>query len=109
MSERSCYPDKAPVVDALLDTLSHPIRREVIYYFERTNGVGDASVTDIVRRLDDRMPPETDEQLRLGLVHTHLPKLESRGWLEYNPDTDSVTYLGHDSAKQLLSEVHAIF
>jgi len=109
MSTNACYPDKAPVVNDLLDTLCHPVRREVVYYFEQTTESDGAAFDALVGRLDERMPSETDEQLRITLRHTHLPKLENRGWLEYDSDTDHIVYHGHDTAEQLLGEVHDIF
>ena len=55
------------------------------------------------------MPSETDDQLRITLPHTHLSKLEQRGWLQYDSETDQIVYRGHQTAKQLLCEVHEIF
>lgn len=109
MSTKACYPDKAPIVNDLLETLCHPVRREIIYYFEQTVESEDAALDELVGRLVERMPSQTDEQLRVTLRHRHLPKLADRGWVEYDPDTGQVVYTGHETAKQLLNEVHAIF
>lgn len=109
MSGSTCYPDRAAILNTLFDTLSHPIRREIIYYFEQTAEREDVSLANLVANIDERMPSATGDQLRLELVHTHLPKLEARDWLEYNPDTGRIRYDGHDRAKRLLGEVHAVF
>ena len=102
-------PDQGPVVDDLLQTLCHRVRREVIRYFEESTERGDATLPELVAHLDERLPAETEERLRIKLTHTHLPKLEKRGWLDYDPDTGHIVYNGHDAAKQLLSELHALF
>jgi len=109
MSPKSCYPDKAPVADQLLDTLCHAARREVIHYFENCSGSETASLADLVERLTSRMPSATDQSIRVELSHVHLPKLSRRGWLDYDSDTGHIEYHGHTDAKQLLGELRAVF
>ena len=109
MSAAPGYPDESQTVDTLLDTLCHPVRREVIYYFERVAEDEHTDLSALVQQLEARLSSETDEQIRLKLAHSHLPKLAQRGWLEHDADTGDIRYHGHDSAKRLLRDVHDIF
>lgn len=109
MPSTACYPEKAPKVDALLDTLSHHIRREVILYFESRSDRTAATREEVVSHLDERIPEETPETLELKLTHSHLPKLAERGWLAYDSRSGKVRYLGHDRARRWLEQVVDVF
>lgn len=109
MSSQPCYPEKASVVDTLLDTLAHNVRREVIYYFEQCTGAETVAFAELVRHIDDRTPGQDSDGLEIELVHSHLPKLAERDWLEYDRQSGEIRYYGHDCAKQLTREVHEIF
>jgi hypothetical protein len=109
MPSESCYPEKAPAVDQLLETLCHAVRREIIHYFENVSESETASLTELTARLTSRIPSATDESVRVGLRHVHLPKLSRRGWLDYDSDADHVEYHGNGDARPLLGEVRAVF
>ncbi|MFD1644358.1 DUF7344 domain-containing protein [Haloarchaeobius litoreus] len=109
MSLESCYPDKSPAIDDLLDVLCDNLRRETIHYFENCTEERTATVDELVAHIDDRVPAPPREQLRIQLRHVHLPKLSDRGWLDFDADTGRVRYRGNDQAGQLTREVHEIF
>lgn len=95
--------------DELLKTLAHPLRREVIHYFEARGEKRSAALDDLAVHLDRRFPAKDHDQLRATLYQVHLPMLHSRGWLVFDPETASVTYEGRREARSLLSEVKEIF
>lgn len=105
----SCYPDKAPMVDQLLDTLSDNLQRELIHYFENVTTDEIASLDEVVAHIDQRVPGTNPENLRTTLHHAHLPKLTGRGWIEYDSRSGDIRYRGHDAAEELLREVAEVF
>lgn len=109
MSSYRCYPGKAPKVNRLLDTLSDDIRRELIHFFENFAPDDAASLEKIVSHIEGRVPTVDDAELRIALRHTHLPRLEERGWIEFDDRTGDVRYHGHEQAEELLGELTAIF
>ena len=109
MAIDECYPEKRERADELLTTLANPIRREIVYYFENYIEEPDASLEELTNHLADRLPTESQENLMLTLPQTHLSKLQSRGWLSYDTQTEEITYYGSEKAKQLLTEVRDMF
>jgi hypothetical protein len=81
-------------VDTLFDLLSHPGRRYVLTYLLQSEGYATCSelVDHVVAVSDHTM---TDRQFRKRLTseltHTHLPKLEDRGLIEYNTERQIVS------------------
>lgn len=108
-SEERASSHGTPETDDLLKTLAHPIRREVIHYFESRGGEGSAALDELVSHIERRMPAKDHDQLRAALYQVHLPMLHSRGWVVFDTETASVTYEGHQGARRLLSEVTDIF
>jgi hypothetical protein len=109
MPSGNCYPDKAPLVDDLLETLCDNLRREVVYYFEAHSETETATLDALVAHLEDRVPSADAERLEVQLHHYHLPKLAEDGWLEYDSRLGDVRYRGHEQAKHLLGEIHDVF
>lgn len=109
MSPSRCYPEKAPEADQLLDTLSHPIRREVVYYFERFATDDTASIDDLSAHVEEQVPLTDLSGIRHALHHAHLPKLAERDWLDYDARSGDVRYYGHEDAAELLSELADVF
>lgn len=109
MSPCRCYSEKAPEVDELLDTLSHPIRREVIYYFEHFATDNTASMDDLAAHIEGQASSVDGSELREGLHHAHLPKLTERGWLDYDTRSNDIRYYGHDDAAEFLSQLADVF
>lgn len=95
---RSVTQPQLPQIDrpAARAIVSHHHRRALVCYLERGDTV---SVAEATRRLatrdrqsaeDDSVEP-TRQQLRLELVHDHLPRLDDHDVLEYDPGANEVT------------------
>lgn len=97
-----------PDVDNLLQTLSNPIRRETIRYFEN-HPVETSSIEDLVAHLETQHPSKAGDELWRTLYQVHLPNLESDGWLAFDSGRETVSYHGQEDAMELLREVCAIF
>ncbi|AQL43237.1 hypothetical protein BV210_11135 [Halorientalis sp. IM1011] len=67
------------------------------------------SVSTVLSHLDDETSGHDANQLDIQLVHTHLPKLDRRGWIDYDAQRGSIRYHGHDSAHRHLSDLCAMF
>ncbi|MBV0925048.1 hypothetical protein KTS45_12655 [Halomicroarcula limicola] len=109
MSSQSCYPDKAPRVSQLLDVLSDSIRREIVHFFENYADSRTVSFDELVSHIESRMPEKGKEELAVGLVHTHLPKLDHAGWLDHDYRTDEIRYHGHENAEEWLRDLCDVF
>ncbi|WP_232703546.1 DUF7344 domain-containing protein [Halobacterium wangiae] len=109
MAHSECYPDKAPRVNTLLETLSSPHRRELIHYFESSPQTDGDSLDALVSHLDTRMPSTTPTNLETVLHHTHLPKLEEEGWIEYDPREEWIQYHGNEDVESILIELARVF
>lgn len=108
MSPQPGASEAVAAVDDLLDTLRHPMRRVTIRYFER-RAQPVASLDELVAHVTESRRSGSSDEVRIQLVHNHLPKLADRGWLEYDPGSWEIRYHGHERADELLDEVHAIF
>lgn len=109
MASAECYPEKAPKVNELMDTLCHHLRRELIFYFEHCIESDSASLDEAIAHVNARVSGTTAEELRISLVHSHIPKLQERGWIDYDPRTGDMQYHGHTSADEWLNEVRRMF
>lgn len=109
MSSADCYPDKAPRVDQLLDTLCNTLRREIIHFFESDLKGDTASLDEVVTYIDRRVPGTTPAELEIALHHAHLPKLENRSWIDYDSRMGDIHYHGKGDAEQYLAELTAVF
>ncbi|WP_135821071.1 DUF7344 domain-containing protein [Halostella litorea] len=109
MPSQSCYPEKAPAIDKLLDTLSNHLRRQVIDYFENHTQSRTASLDELVVYVERQVPSEGHEQLKLNLIHVHLPELAERGWIDYDRQDYQIHYNGHENADRWLREVRSVF
>lgn len=108
MSPCSDASEAVPAIDDLLDTLRHPMRRVTIRYFERrTTPV--APLDELVAHVTEARRAYSSDEVRIQLVHKHLPKLADREWLEYDRESWEIRYHGHEAAGQLLDEVRTIF
>lgn len=109
MSPQACYPDKAPEINTLCDTLGHHLRRELIYYFEECTDAESATYDELLTHLHNRLPDANQVRLKCNLVHKHLPKLADRDWISYDPRSEEIRYYGHETAAPLLRDLHAVF
>ena len=98
----------ASEIDTLLETLSHPLRREIIRYFENCAETETAALEDLLGHIEQEVQSETREQTKIQLVHQHLPKLSETEWLEYDPGADAVQYYGKDEAKQAIEDIQQL-
>lgn len=96
-------------VDELLQTLSHSARREIIRYFENQPAGTTATVAELVTHIKGRDSTKTADGLWKTLYQVHLPTLQSRGWLELDTESETVSYHGHEKAEQLLGDMHDMF
>jgi DNA-binding transcriptional ArsR family regulator len=81
-------------VSELFDLLSHPGRRYILTYLLQSEGyVTCSELTDHVVAVSDHTM--TDRQFRkrvtAELTHSHLPKLEQRGLIDYNTERQIVS------------------
>lgn len=102
-------PEESLAVNNLLDTLSHHVRREVIFYFEQTTTDTTATLDELIKHVEPEVPLTTREELRVSLPHAHLPLLEARGWLEYDTQSEAIQYHNRDDDAEYLSELTSIF
>jgi hypothetical protein len=72
--------------------LAVPVRRQICYYLREPNQHV-ASVDELVEHVDsENETPDSREQIRVVLVHTHLPKLANYGVIEYDSRSKMVRY-----------------
>jgi len=77
----------APDMDAMLDVLANRYRRRVLVALLRHNPQDDD---------DPQIPEDVDhdsedlESLMIHMRHTHLPKLEVYGFIEWDQETNTV-------------------
>lgn len=109
MSTAECYPDKAPEANEVLDILSHHLRREIIYFFEKSVEGDTTNLDELSDHIVSRIPESDRAHLATKLLHLHLPKLRDGGWLEFDRRSGSIRYHGHESATELLTDVLGIF
>lgn len=109
MATQPCYPTKAPEIDDVLDVLGHYLRRELIDYFENQTDDQIASFDELFAHIDRRVPHETGDSLGLQLRHTHLPRLDAHGWVDYDTRREEIHYHGHDRVETWLTELHGVF
>lgn len=109
MSRAGYHPHKVHQVDEVLRTLSDPIRRETIHYFENHIDETTAPLEELVAHIERRIPSRTSDALWKTLYQVHLPALQSKGWLEFDTERKIITYHGDDGAERLLREVHGMF
>lgn len=103
------YTDEVPSVNPLLGTLSHSYRRELIYYFESRPQTDADSLATIVSHIDERLSATSRSEVETALHHTHLPKLEERGWIDYDPRAQTIRYHGKSGVAARLSALAAVF
>lgn len=109
MSSSGCYPEKSPQINRLLDTLADNIRRELIYYFENFTSDETASLDAVATHIERRVPSKNQSELRYSLHHSHLPKLEENGWIDYDNRTNDIRYHGHEQVVPLLGDLIDVF
>jgi hypothetical protein len=95
-------------VDDVLEVLRHPIRREIVSYFEGANSPTTATIEELAARLDAEVEDHSSEELTVILYQIHLPKLQSYGWVSVDQEKH-VRYHGDDGAEQVLQRLQNLF
>lgn len=93
----------------VLKTLSDPIRRGIIHFFENHTEDTTASLEEVVAHIERQISLRNGDALWKTLYQVHLPALQSEGWLEFETERKIITYHGHDEAEQLLRDVLGMF
>ncbi|OVE85309.1 DUF7344 domain-containing protein [Natronolimnobius baerhuensis] len=109
MTAHACQTELGTEVDQLLDVLSNRLRRAVIYYFEVQIDRTVESLSALATYLSKTIPELATNTAEVELVHTHLPMLNARGWLEFDSRTETVVYIGTDRAGTLLADLREMF
>jgi len=73
-------------LDELFEVLSKPPRRRILTALAAANPTNEA---EFVPR--DFTGDERGEDILMRLHHTHLPKLDEAGFIEWNPDSKTIT------------------
>lgn len=94
-------------VDERLRALANYRRRAILRYMSE-NG-NSASVDDLVREIITTTPSEgrqpTEDRIEAQLHHVDLPKLDETGFVEYDPQSNRVSYRPDDIAEEVLQSV----
>lgn len=85
------------LLDRVFGALSHQRRRYTLYYLREND---EAEVDELASQVAawERdvpvvdVPAEASEEVRSELVHSHLPKLEEYGLVEYDQRSGAVVY-----------------
>lgn len=90
-----------PSTDRLFDVLSHARRRSVLYCLRQyENPMALADLADEVAVRENEtvvadVPNEEVTRIYTSLYHSHVPKLENVGLVEYDQDRDTVALVEH--------------
>ena len=94
-------PSRSQRLDVLFDVLTNQRRRHVLYYLQQQGGVADtgALATQLAAwetgcAVDD-VDDERRERTFADLYHTHLPKLEGAGVIDYDERTGTIRLWEH--------------
>ena len=101
----SVAPDEC---DRILQTLSNGLRRHTIRVFETDTLPEATTLESLAAELESCTRHQDRQQLKLELAHLHLPKLESRKWLEYDRRAGDILYTGHPRALPVLKHVQSM-
>ncbi|NKE35218.1 ArsR family transcriptional regulator [Natronococcus sp. JC468] len=72
--------------DEILDTLSHPLRRRLLFsLYERDSDSGELPLHRVSNLAFE------EENVRVELYHVQLPKLEEKGYVCWDGDEDTIT------------------
>lgn len=99
--------ERSRSVDTAFGPLAHPHRRLVLAELDRAAG-GRLSVDELTASVLDRVGTDPDGDVERQLHHTHLPKLENEGVLEYDWDSSMVTVRSGDRTTELLEALAAM-
>jgi hypothetical protein len=94
-------------LDRMLAALANERRRAVLRSLieapERTLDVETLTGRIAGRGGDEPVSEDRRQEARIALHHSHLPKLDAIGVLDYDSDATQVAFVGDDLAEDLLS------
>ncbi|WP_229115238.1 DUF7344 domain-containing protein [Halapricum desulfuricans] len=93
---------REPIMDECLQLLSDSRRRRVIRSLQAED---ETTVEDLTMRLLADDPEKSRGKIHAELHHTHLPKLQSYGIIEYDRDSGAVQYHAHDGLEQVMDSL----
>ncbi|MCU4719594.1 DUF7344 domain-containing protein [Halapricum hydrolyticum] len=93
---------REPIMDECLQLLADSRRRRVIRCLQAEGGT---TVEDLAVQLLADIPDNSREKIHTELHHTHLPKLQSYGIVDYDRDSGAVRYHAHDGLEQVLDSL----
>lgn len=103
-------PDRLPssVLQLLAPERRRAVMRALIEDPDTTHQVED--IVTAIQEPSDDLADEVGNQkyLRSSLHHTHLPKLDEGGVVEYDPDDGSVQYRGDPLIEQWVDQIERI-
>ena len=85
------------LLSRVFGALAHQRRRYVLYYLRENEQVGTDELADQVAAWErsvpvDEVSADAAERVHVELVHTHLPKLEDYGLVDYDQRNGDVRY-----------------
>lgn len=107
--------DTTPSLDQVFELLSNSRRRYALYYLtDQSDGVATLeTLTEHVVALEQRLgtvngthTTDRHTSVRTALTHTHLPKLEDAGVLDYDRRSETVRYWRQPSVEEWLEHAH---
>jgi hypothetical protein len=114
---RSGPPETIPVpysFDQMLDLISTPRRRSLLYHLKDRDG-GRIPVEDLVgavvrreRSIPAREAPASEDDVRVSLIHTHLPKLAELGLVEFELGEPAVEYHANPALESFLRYIETL-
>ncbi|WP_277554091.1 DUF7344 domain-containing protein [Halobaculum limi] len=80
---------ESATLDSMFDALCHPYRRRVLLELLKQDQV---KTPEFIHETVDAVSLEstTPERLKVDLHHVHLPKLASKGYIDWTPETKLV-------------------
>lgn len=99
-----------PDTNQIFAILSDPRRRVVLQILERESSIELPELATRVARREGGEGEITDiavQKVRMDLYHCHLPKIADAGFVEYSPDSDTVT-LSHDFGDEVPAQLTAL-
>ncbi|MGM0606557.1 MAG: DUF7344 domain-containing protein [Halobacteriota archaeon] len=109
MATTDCSSAEAQHINTVMRVMSDCVRRELLAVFETADGTETATFDALIKSLDRRIPSADREELAVSLRHTHLPLMESNGWLDFDARSGEIRYYGDESIDRVLEELLETF
>lgn len=98
-----------PSIDAALDVLRNPLRRDVIDYCANTSSrtVDIEELADHVMRRREQSEESDREAIVATLHHKHIPILDEHGVIDYDSRSGQLRYWPDDRIEDWLARIRA--